>query len=54
VAPPDDPDREFVEEALSVYQPRAIYALATLINRLDAPGVTLERRRALSALFLSA
>ena len=27
---------------------------ATLINRLDAPGVTPERRRALSALFLSA
>lgn len=53
VAPPDDPDREFVEEALSVYQPRAMYALATLINRLDAPGVTPERRRILSALFLS-
>ncbi len=54
VAPPDDPDREYAEEALAVYQPRAIYALATLINRLDAPGVTAERRRALSALFLSA
>jgi hypothetical protein len=53
VAPPNDPDREFVEEALSVYQPRALYGLATLINRLDAPGVTAERRRALSALFLS-
>ncbi len=54
VAPPDDADREYAEEALAVYQPRAIYALATLINRLDAPGVTPERRRALSALFLSA
>ena len=54
VAPTDDPDREYAEEALAVYQPRAIYALATLINRLDAPGVTPERRRALSALFLSA
>lgn len=54
VAQPNDPDREFVEEALAVYQPRAIYALATLINRLDAPGVTPERRRALSALLLSA
>ena len=54
VAPPDDPDREYAEEALAVYQPRAIYALATLINRLDAPGVTPERRRTLSALFLSA
>ena len=54
VAPPDDPDREYAEEALAVYQPRAIYALATLVNRLDAPGVTPERRRTLSALFLSA
>lgn len=54
VAPPDDPDREYAEEALAVYQPRAIYALATLINRLDSPGVTPERRRTLSALFLSA
>jgi hypothetical protein len=54
VAPPDDPDREYAEEALAVYSPRAIYALATLINRLDAPGVTSERRRVLSALVLSA
>lgn len=54
VARPGDPDREFVEDALTVYQPRAIYALAILINRLDAPGVTPERRRALCALFLSA
>jgi hypothetical protein len=54
VAPPDDPDREYAQEALSVYPPRAVYALATLINRLDSPGVTPERRRALSALFLSA
>lgn len=53
VAKPDDPDREYAEEALSVYTPRAIYALATLINRLDMSGVTAERRRALSALFLS-
>jgi hypothetical protein len=53
VAPPNDPDREFVEEALAVYQPRAIYALAILINRLDAAGVTRERRRTLTALFLS-
>ncbi len=53
VAQPDDPDREFVEEALAAYRPRAIYALATLINRLDAPGVTPERRRILSALLLS-
>ena len=32
---PGDPERENVVEALSVYQPRAIYALVTLINRLE-------------------
>ncbi len=53
VAPPDDPDREYAEEALAVYAPRAIYVLATLTNRLDSSGVTPERRRILSALFLS-
>ena len=35
VAPINDPDRERAEEALEVYQPRAIYALMTLINQLD-------------------
>ena len=54
VAPPDDSDREYAEEALAVYAPRAIYALATLTNRLDSSGVSPERRRILSALFLSA
>ncbi len=53
VARPDDPDRQFVEEALSVYLPRALYVLAILNNRLDAPGITPNRRRLLSALFLS-
>ncbi|MBV6395392.1 MAG: hypothetical protein HFACDABA_00968 [Anaerolineales bacterium] len=53
VAKLNDPDREYAEEALSVYTPRAVYALATLINRLDMPGVTAERRRVLSAMFLS-
>ncbi len=53
VAAQDDADREYVEEALSVYRPRAIYALATLVNRLDAPGITPDRRRTLGALFLS-
>lgn len=35
ITPPGDPERHNVEEALSVYLPRAIYALTTLINRLD-------------------
>lgn len=54
VAPPGDPDREYAEEALANYLPRALYALGTLINRLDSPGVSPARRRLLTALFLSA
>ena len=62
IAPPGDPDRANAEEALSVYQPRAIYALITLINRLEGllatpstPGTDpAVRRRCLIALVLSA
>jgi hypothetical protein len=54
VAPIGDPDREYAEEALQVYLPRAIYALATLINRLDGLDVPPERRRLLTALVLAA
>ena len=35
VASPNDPDRAHAEEALDVYLPRAVYALFTLINKLD-------------------
>jgi len=54
VAPLDDPDREYAEEAIQHYLPRSIYALATLINRLDGLQISEERRRALTALILSA
>ncbi len=54
VAPPGDPDREYAEEALQVYLPRAIYALGTLINRIDGLDVTAERRRLITALALAA
>jgi hypothetical protein len=54
VAPPNDPDREYAEEALQVYLPRAIYALATLVNRLDGLDTTEERRRLITALILAA
>jgi hypothetical protein len=50
----DDPEREHAEEALSNYWPRAVYALGTLINRLDGLTIPSERRRALIALMLSA
>ena len=54
VAPPNDPDHEYAEEALQVYLPRAIYALATLVNRLDGLNTTEERRRLITALMLAA
>ena len=54
VAPLDDPDREYAEEAIQHYLPRTIYALATLINRLDGLQISGERRRALTALILTA
>ena len=54
VAPLGDPNRGYVEEALSYYLPRAIYVLATLINRLDGLSLSPPRRRALTALLLTA
>ena len=54
VASLDDPDREYAEEALHHYPPRAIYALGTLINRLDGLSLSAERRRHLTALLLTA
>ncbi|MGC8857414.1 MAG: hypothetical protein ACP5QU_11540, partial [Anaerolineae bacterium] len=54
VAPLDDPDREYAEEALRTYLPRPLYVLATLINRLDGLVTTPERRRWITALLLAA
>jgi hypothetical protein len=54
IAPPDDPDRPNAEEALQLYLPRAVYALGTLINRLDQLTLPPARRRALQALLLHA
>jgi hypothetical protein len=54
VAAPDDPDRLHAEEALECYLPRAVYALITIINKLDSLSLSLERRRALLALVLTA
>ena len=54
VATPHDPDRVHVEEALECYLPRAVYALITIINKLDSFSLTPERRRALLALVLTA
>ncbi len=61
ITPPGDPERHNVEEALSVYLPRAIYGLTTLINRLDSLLVSKKvepsesiRENSLIALVLSA
>ncbi len=54
IAPKGDPDREHAEEAIQAYLPRAVYALFTIINRVD--GMTLDegQQRLVSALVLSA
>ena len=62
IAPHGDPDRVNATEALSVYLPRAIYGLVTMINRLDGllalpyqnESDGLMRRNCLIALVLSA
>jgi hypothetical protein len=54
VASRNDPDRIHAEEAIENYPPRAIYALGTLINRLDQLELSSSRRRALMALILNA
>jgi len=54
VATPHDPDRINVDEALECYLPRAVYALITIINKLDSFSLPPERRRALLALILTA
>lgn len=54
VAPATDPDRPFAEEALSFYLPRAVYALGTIVNRLEGLTASQERRRCITALLLHA
>jgi hypothetical protein len=49
-----DEDRFYAEEAISHYLPRPLYVLTTIINRLDNLNLTLERKRALTALLLLA
>jgi len=49
-----DPDRPHVEEALKCYLPRAVYALITIINKLDGFSPSSEHRNALFALTLTA
>lgn len=54
VAAPDDPDRSYAEQALECYPPRAVYALITIVNKLEGLSLPPARRRALLALMLAA
>lgn len=54
VAPLNDPDRANAEEALSVYLPRAIYALFILMNKMDGLQAPPARRKHLATLLLTA
>ena len=54
VAARNDPDRVHAEEALGVYLPRAVYALFTIINKLDALTLSRARRNQLHLLLLHA
>ncbi len=54
VAPTDDPDRSYAEEALSVYLPRSVYTLFTLINKLAGLSLSPDRHAHLAALLLTA
>jgi hypothetical protein len=49
-----DPDREHVEAALQNYTPRAVYALFTLINKLDGLQLDPRQRDLFAALLLVA
>lgn len=52
LATPEDPHRTAAQEALGMYPPRAVYALGTLVNRLEALPTSGERRRCMWALLL--
>jgi hypothetical protein len=54
VVPVQDPDRRHAEAALEIYTGRAIYALTTLLNKLDQLELVGVRRNAVHALLLSA
>lgn len=49
-----DEDRVYAEEAIEHYLPRPLYALSTIINRLNGMTLSAERKHALTALVLLA
>jgi len=54
ITPPNDPDRIHVEEALNVYPPRAVYALLTIINKLDLLDQSTKHNQILMAMLVNA
>jgi hypothetical protein len=50
----DDPDRQHVKEALDVYLPRSLYALFTIINRMESLQLVDVKKKHLNALILTA
>jgi len=50
----DDDERLHTQEAIQHYLARPLYALTTIINRLDSLNLSAERQRALTALVLVA
>jgi hypothetical protein len=54
VAPTTDPARAHAEEALAVYPPRTLIAIAAVLTRFDALAVDREVRRSLAALMVAA
>jgi hypothetical protein len=54
VAPSGDPDRQHAEAALGVYPGRAIYALVTLLNKVNQGTYDDDLRNAIRALLISA
>jgi hypothetical protein len=54
IVPKSDANRKHVEEAIEAYLPRAVYALFTILNRLDGLSVSDEDGDLLFAMMLSA
>jgi hypothetical protein len=50
----NDQDRIHVEQALSVYIPRALYALITIINKIEGLNISATGQKHLAALLLYA
>lgn len=53
IGPVDEPQRESVGDALKTYLPRPLYALTTMINKVDALAMPAEKRQLAQALLIT-